>query len=699
MAKTAILKVDIISDARKANSGFDQASGKVSAFEKGLAGANRAANIVGAGMIALGVQAVKAASDAEQAAGAVEAVFKGNASAVTKFAENAAQSVGLSQAAYSNFAARIGAQFKNLGTPMDQLADKTNDLISRAADLAATFGGTTADAVDALSAAFRGEFDPIERYGISIRKSDVNARLAAKGLGNLEGAALKAAEAQEIQAMIAEQSADAHGMFTREAETAAGQTQRLTAEWENAKAELGEALLPLLVDAAEYLADMARWVADNKDQVVKWAKILGTAVVAVKGITTAIKLYKIASAGVKTLKALFGLGQTAAMAGQAAGVAAAHATAATGTSAAWAASGTASTTAIGAFAVAAGIEAGVIALALAGAAGGSAIAWGIAAGKMGDSLTEFEGVAIPIAENVRAAWSGIFEPVASAISWAAWNARALGDAIEAQTVTVLAWVMLWQDGARLAAEAIAGVTGSLNAASLAATLFGLTGSTALAQIAAGLALVYATGGPVIDMLNNAAIASQIWGSLFTMVAAGIAAGLGTVIGFVNRVIGAVTAALGPTGQLGNVGRLAGAAISGAMGAAAAVINGLAGAALRVVGALQSVISWARSAASAVANVRFFDGGFLAGAVPPEVAGVAPAGLSFMPPSTVFAASAAGTLGRLGSTSAGRSGSIDARTIINVEGALDPVAVADQIRGVLARTDRTRGVIPAMRLGT
>lgn len=699
MAKTAILKVDIISDARRANAGFDQAAGRVSAFERGLKQANRAATVVGAGMVAVGVQAVRAASDAQQAAGAVESVFKGNAAQVTRYAENAAQAVGLSQSAYSNFAARIGSQFKNLGVPMDQLAGKTNDLISRAADLAATFGGTTADAVDALSAAFRGEFDPIERYGISIRKSDVNARLAAKGLGNLEGAALKAAEAQEISAMIAEQSADAHGQFAREADTAAGQYQRLTAEWENAKAELGEALLPLLTDLAEWLSKIARWVADNKDAVAGWAKALGIAVVAIKGVYGAIKIYKTITAGVKTLKALFGLGQTAAMAGEAAAVATAHGTAATTTGAAWAAAGTTSTTAVGAFAVAAGIEALVISGALIGAAIASAAAWGNRAAEMIGKLGEVSEHATAIAGTIRAEWAGVFEPAANALGWAVWNATTLGTTLATQTTTAAVWAEAFTTAGTEATNAVAGVSNALTTATIAAGLFGSVGAVALAGIAVGLGLVSVAGFPVITMLNNAAIASRIWGTVFLGVTTTISAGLAGVIGFVTRVIGAVQNALGPTGRLGNVGRAAGAAISGAMGAAAAVINGLAGAAYRVINALSSVIGWARRAASAVANVRLFDGGLLAGAAGPEVTGMAGAATQFLPPASLYAAAAGGWSGGFAAAGGGRPAAVDARTFVTVEGALDPVAVADQIRRIVGDTNRTRGTIPAMRLGT
>ena len=56
---------------------------------------------------------------------------------------------------------------------------------------------------------------------------------------------------------------------------------------------------------------------------------------------------------------------------------------------------------------------------------------------------------------------------------------------------------------------------------------------------------------------------------------------------------------------------------------------------------------------------------------------------------IFAAAAEGWLGAL-SGSAGTATRVDARTYITIDGALDPQAVADQVRRVLSDTDRSRG---------
>jgi len=187
---------------------------------------------------------VGAASDMEQSIGGVDAVFKDNGKAIHAWAETSAQAIGLSKNSYNELATLIGSQLKNAGVSMDDLAPKTNQLINLGADLAAQYGGSTADAVSALSAVLKGETDPIERYGVSIKQADIAAQKAAMGLSGLTGEADKQATAQATLALLTMQTADATGANAREADTAAGKQARLTAEMDDAKAVMGKSLLP-----------------------------------------------------------------------------------------------------------------------------------------------------------------------------------------------------------------------------------------------------------------------------------------------------------------------------------------------------------------------------------------------------------------------------------------------------------------------
>lgn len=285
----ATLVVKVVTDATDAARGLDTAAGSMGRFGTGVQRAAVPLGIATAGLVAFGTEAFAAASAAEQSAGAVDAVFKGSSSAVHDFARDAADAMGLSAAEYEQMAATFGAQLKNMGTAADDLAPATDDLIGLGADLAAQFGGSTSDAVGALSSLLRGETDPIERYGVSIKAADVAAKKAAMGLDGLTGEADKQATAQATLALLTEQTADATGAFARESDTAAGQQARATAAFKDTKAALGTALLPIVAKASEMFAKVAAVIG-------KHPRLFQILAVAIGAVTAAVWLMNAAMA-------------------------------------------------------------------------------------------------------------------------------------------------------------------------------------------------------------------------------------------------------------------------------------------------------------------------------------------------------------------------------------------------------------------
>lgn len=239
----------------QANRELDPASKKIgSGFGAKLGLAMKAGLAAGGvALAAFGKASIDAASDAQQSLGATETVFGKFAKGVISSSNDAAQAYGLSANEYRENANLLGALFKNQGVALSDLGGATDDMIGKASDLAATFGGTTSEAVGALGAAFKGEFDSLERYGISLKASTIQAELAARGQDKLTGAALAAATQQATTDLIFRQSKDSLGAFGRESDTLAGQQQRLGAQFENFKATIGTALLPVVTQFFGYL--------------------------------------------------------------------------------------------------------------------------------------------------------------------------------------------------------------------------------------------------------------------------------------------------------------------------------------------------------------------------------------------------------------------------------------------------------------
>ena len=273
-----VVKVSVVAETKnfsRAFKGLAKETGLTNLANAGKQAVTTLATVAAAGAAAIGVagaKAVSAAADLEQSTGAIEAVFKSGADQMKAYADTAASTVGLTKNEYQELGTLLGAQLKNGGTSIDQLAGKTNDLIGVAADLSAQFGGSTSDAVAALSSALKGERDPIERYGVSLKQASIDAKAAELGFEKVGGSFDNEAQQAATLALIMEQTADAHGAFAREGDTLAHQVQVLKAHFGDFAAKAGTLVLPMvtalataaldhLVPALESLSTWAKDVA------------------------------------------------------------------------------------------------------------------------------------------------------------------------------------------------------------------------------------------------------------------------------------------------------------------------------------------------------------------------------------------------------------------------------------------------------
>lgn len=256
-----VVKVSVVAETKnfsRAFKGLAKETGLTNLANAGKQAVTTLATVAAAGAAAIGVagaKAVSAAADLEQSTGAIEAVFKSGADQMKAYADTAASTVGLTKNEYQELGTLLGAQLKNGGTSIDQLAGKTNDLIGVAADLSAQFGGSTSDAVAALSSALKGERDPIERYGVSLKQASIDAKAAELGFQKVGGSFDNEAQQAATLALIMEQTADAHGAFAREGDTLAHQVQVLKAHFGDFAAKAGTLVLPMVTALASAALD------------------------------------------------------------------------------------------------------------------------------------------------------------------------------------------------------------------------------------------------------------------------------------------------------------------------------------------------------------------------------------------------------------------------------------------------------------
>lgn len=303
--KTAILAVRIIGDGSNADKALNRTGDAAGRMGSKMQTATRAATVVGASLIGVAVAARQQASELQQANGAVEAVFKSQSTAVQNLAKTAATSLGLTRSEYSQTAAVLGAQLKNMGVATKNLVPQTDELIRLGGDLAATYGGKTSEAVAALSSLLRGETDPIERYAVGIKQADIAAQLAAKGEDKLTGAAKKAATTRALLELLEKQTADARGQRARESESDAQRQEVAIAKLKDTGASLGVTLLPAFAALAGAVATSASFMEQHADAVKIAAAVIAGMVVTVYAVNAAMKIYAATTAVVRAAVIVF----------------------------------------------------------------------------------------------------------------------------------------------------------------------------------------------------------------------------------------------------------------------------------------------------------------------------------------------------------------------------------------------------------
>lgn len=200
-------------------------------------------------------ESIKGAGNLEQSVGGIQAVFKEHADGLFKFAASAKTTLGLTANEYQELGTIIGSQLKNGGIAMDQLAPKTQELIGLGGDLSAQFGGSTKDAVDALSSALKGERDPIEKYGVSLNQAKIDAEAAALGFAKVGGSFDTQAQQAATLSLIMKQTADAQGAAARETNSFNSRQATFNAIVKEGRAAIAGAFLPAIASLYGWLND------------------------------------------------------------------------------------------------------------------------------------------------------------------------------------------------------------------------------------------------------------------------------------------------------------------------------------------------------------------------------------------------------------------------------------------------------------
>ena len=214
------------------------------------------ASILSVALVGVGGKAFSMAADFQDALGATEQIFKDNSDTVQNWANNLDTSYGIAKKEALSYSNLMGSMLINIGNLTEREASKQSaKLIELAGDLTAMYGGTTQDAVRALTGALKGNNTMLDNYGMAVNEALIKQKALEMGLiSGTSEMSLQAKQAATL-ALIWEQTGAAQGQAAREATGASGAMRAFRTEVSNLSTELGEVLLPIITPIISKLTD------------------------------------------------------------------------------------------------------------------------------------------------------------------------------------------------------------------------------------------------------------------------------------------------------------------------------------------------------------------------------------------------------------------------------------------------------------
>lgn len=233
-------------------------------------------------LVGLATKAVMAASDLQEATNAVNVVFGDASGTILQFADDAAFAVGLSAGEFNQLAAITGSFLQNLGFDAAAAADETISLTERASDMASIFNTDVSSALAAIQSGLKGEFNPLEQFGVKINAASIAARALEMGLAETTAELTDNDKAAAALALIYEQTERLAGDFANTSGGLANRTRILKAQFVDMAAQLGEILLPYIEQAVNFIGDLIQQFQGLSPEMQKFI-LIGAGIAAVIG--------------------------------------------------------------------------------------------------------------------------------------------------------------------------------------------------------------------------------------------------------------------------------------------------------------------------------------------------------------------------------------------------------------------------------
>lgn len=219
----------------------------------GKLGAAAAAAFSVKALFDFGKSAIELGSDLAEVQNVVDVVFGDMSKEVDDFAKTAIKQFGLSQKVAKEYAGVFGAMGTGIGLTKTEALDMSKTLTGLAGDVASFRNISSDEAFTKLKAIFTGETESLKTLGVMMTQTNLDAFALSHGFGKTTKSMTEQEKVMLRYKFVLNALKNDMGDYSRTSDGWANSMRTLSLQWDEFKAQIGQALIQVLAPLIRYL--------------------------------------------------------------------------------------------------------------------------------------------------------------------------------------------------------------------------------------------------------------------------------------------------------------------------------------------------------------------------------------------------------------------------------------------------------------
>lgn len=221
------------------------AAAATGAWNAAVAGAGQVINLLGDSVDAAATLAAETSTTAIR--------FGQSADEMVAWAEASANAMGLSTQEALEAANGFAVFGEVMGLNERELDNWARSMVEGATELAALNNVPVSETVATMTSAFRGNTEVLDNLGVVANEATLKMQYMALTGEEVTGTLTPQQKTMAINSLLMEEMGDAAGAWAADAEGLIGQQQIVGAQWADLQAQIGEELLPIMVELFDWI--------------------------------------------------------------------------------------------------------------------------------------------------------------------------------------------------------------------------------------------------------------------------------------------------------------------------------------------------------------------------------------------------------------------------------------------------------------